>query len=174
MNIDREPDSAKPPIGAWRNWYALVATFFGVGRLSKMPGTLGTFVAFLLFILFGGINVYAFGVIVAVGTLAADRYVKMSASDTHDEIIIDKIAGYWAAMLGLDSSYSIIVFFLFRIAGILKPFPMSMAERLPGGIGIMADDISCGIIINVIVRMLTWLFFKQGFDVIYQYLGIGA
>lgn len=44
-------------------------------------------------------------------------------------------------------------------------------EKLPGGIGIMADDIAGGIMVNILIRCIHWIFFEGGINVIYGYFG---
>mgnify|MGYP003701677287 CR=1 FL=1 len=157
-----------------RTWYGALATRFGLGRFSKMPGTLGTLAAFLILLLMGGVNIYLLAAVIIIGTIAADRYAKAEKLDDPSEVIIDEVAGYWTAMLGLDPSYAIIAFFLFRIIDILKPFPVRNMEKLPGGIGIMADDICGGALVNLLMRLIFWLFFAGGFNVIYGFFGAGS
>ncbi|WP_341523897.1 phosphatidylglycerophosphatase A family protein [Fretibacterium fastidiosum] len=53
-------------------------------------------------------------------------------------------------------------FFLFRIVDILKPFPVSAAERLPGGVGIMADDLVGGAMVNLFLQALNSCFLRSG------------
>jgi phosphatidylglycerophosphatase A len=48
--------------------------------------------------------------------------------------------------------------FLFRVFDILKPFPISAAERLPGGLGVMADDVVAGLFTNLLIRGIFWFF----------------
>jgi hypothetical protein len=47
-------------------------------------------------------------------------------------------------------------------------------EKLPGGVGIMADDICAGIMVNLLLRATQWLFFSGGFDAVFKFFGIGA
>ena len=47
-------------------------------------------------------------------------------------------------------------FFAFRIFDIVKPFPARAAERLPGGWGIMVDDLVAGVYAHLVVRLLGW------------------
>jgi phosphatidylglycerophosphatase A len=46
---------------------------------------------------------------------------------------------------------------LFRIFDIVKPFPISRMERLPGGYGVMADDVMAGVFANIILFAWTRL-----------------
>ena len=45
-------------------------------------------------------------------------------------------------------------FLLFRIADIIKPFPADRLERIPGGVGVMADDAMAAVYANLALRAL--------------------
>ncbi|MDR0649288.1 MAG: phosphatidylglycerophosphatase A [Synergistaceae bacterium] len=153
-------------------WYGLFATFFGVGRVSKMPGTLGTAAALLIVLALGGVNIYALGAVILLGAVSADLYAKGKGVDDPHEVVIDEVAGYFVSMYGLGASSAVAAFFLFRVIDIVKPFPVDSAEKLPGGVGIMADDICGGVMVNAILRVVSWLFFADGFRAIGGWLGV--
>ena len=67
-------------------------------------------------------------------------------------------------MYGLPSGFFLPALFLFRVVDILKPFPINTAEKLPGGWGIMADDIVGGIIVNLILMLIRWLYLGGGWN----------
>lgn len=159
---------------AFKTWYGLISTVFGIGNVGKMPGTLGTLAAFVILLLIGEVDLWLLAATIVVGTIAADRYAKATGKDDPGEVVIDEVAGYWVSMLWLEPSYAVIAFFLFRVVDILKPFPVSYMERLPGGIGIMADDLCGGVMVNLMMRLFHWMFFAGGLTIIYQYLGIGG
>jgi len=157
-----------------KTWYGMIATFATAGMYTKMPGTVGTFVAFILLLSFGGIPLWVLALTVLAGTAAADRYAKNTGREDPGEVVVDEVAGYWVSMIGLDPTFAIVAFFMFRVIDIIKPFPVGKMEKLPGGIGIMADDICGGAIVNVLLRLLHWLFFGDGVSYISKLLGIGA
>jgi phosphatidylglycerophosphatase A len=64
-------------------------------------------------------------------------------------LLLNPIAGPW---------WTLLAFVLFRAADIVKPFPVRSLERLPGGIGIMADDLAAGIYANLALRACIWAF----------------
>lgn len=152
----------------------MIATVFGIGYISKMPGTLGTLAAALLSFIVGGIHYAAVIAVIIIGTIAADRYSKEIDKEDPSEVVIDEVAGYWVAMLGLDASFGVVAFFLFRVIDIFKPFPVNKLERLPGGIGIMADDICGGVIVNILLRATHWLFFEGGLELLKSAAGYGG
>ncbi len=131
---------------------ALVATWFGVGRLPVAPGTWGSAVtlpiAWFLALWLGPIWLLAVAAVVfAAGWWAADVYARRNEADDPGEVVVDEVAGQLVALavVPVDLIYYAAAFVLFRIADIWKPFPVSLAERrLGGGLGIMADDIVAG------------------------------
>jgi phosphatidylglycerophosphatase A len=70
-------------------------------------------------------------------------------SGRHDPgfVVIDEVAGQWLALLGspADWRHGLIALVLFRIFDITKPFPVRRLERLPGGWGIVFDDVAAGL-----------------------------
>ena len=75
------------------------------------------------------------------------------------KVVIDEIAGCFVALLLLPKSLftALLGFTLFRFFDIIKPFPVHRSQRLPGGWGIMADDLIAGTYANVVVRLILWL-----------------
>ena len=75
-------------------------------------------------------------------------------------IVIDEIAGFMVALLGIPFSPHWIVtgFFIFRIMDILKPPPIRYLDKnIPGGTGVVVDDLAAGIYSNLILRGLIML-----------------
>src|SRR6056297_340153 len=139
----------------------IVATFMYIGKFSRMPGTLGSVAAFIIF-RFVDIPILVFLPLVLFGGYCAGRYSEHSKIEDPSEVVIDEVAGMWVAMYNLPSGFGLPALFLFRILDILKPFPINLMEKLPGGTGIMADDIVAGIFVNIILIGATWLYFQGG------------
>ena len=140
----------------------MLATWFGVGRLPRAPGTFGTLAAVpLAFMLWapglpwvmplGALFVTAAGV-VASGVAASSAGLK-----DPQHVVIDEVAGYLVACSFGPPGWrcALLAFVFFRIFDIWKPWPVRRLEALPGGWGIMADDIAAGVLAGV----LTWLCF---------------
>ncbi len=136
------------------------ASFFGLGYMPTAPGTwgtLGAFFAWLVFLRHLSLSNYIFVLILLVifstyiANLANKKYYKKHDSP---HIVIDELCGYLVAMLGVSSGiyWGILGFFLFRIFDIFKPYPANIAEKLPGGIGILGDDIVAGIYVAIILN----------------------
>jgi phosphatidylglycerophosphatase A len=126
-------------------------------RKFKGGGLLGTAVGWgLLWVLptgteFSFLTLGMIAVAVVVSD-AAERYL------THDDprIVIDEVAGVWVAALGIsrDPVSLITVFIAFRVFDVMKGPWGKAAARLPGGWGIVADDLVAGVIANVLTRLL--------------------
>ena len=105
-------------------------------------------------------------VIVAVIALAvwlANSSEKLLGRKDPGCIVIDEIAGMLVTLAGLPFTFFTAAtgFVLFRILDIFKPFPIRMLERrVPGGAGIVIDDIVAGIIGNIALRMMLYIIEK--------------
>jgi len=72
-------------------------------------------------------------------------------------IVIDEFAGMMITLLGMPFTWKSALggFFIFRVMDILKPFPIRYLERtIPGGAGIVLDDVAAGIAAHLVLRLL--------------------
>jgi phosphatidylglycerophosphatase A len=131
--------------------HKLIATWFGLGLMPRAPGTFGSLGALpfaYLIISYAGLS----GLIVAIiavsliGWWAADKVGRESGEEDNQIIVVDEVAGQWVALLvaGLNIKLIIAAFLLFRLFDVIKPWPVSRCEKLPGATGVMADDIAAG------------------------------
>jgi phosphatidylglycerophosphatase A len=154
-------------------WYGAVSTICGLGYVSKLPGTLGCVVPFVFFLFFGSVSVLLILFLTAIGIIAVDRYVKTSA-EAPGGIIVDEATGLLVALWGMRRDFAIVGFFLYRIVDTVKPFPARRIGKLPRGVGVMADDIWCGVVTNVLLRLTDWMFLKGGLETVFRFLNIGG
>lgn len=146
--------SARGSLATW------IATLGGVGRVGRAPGTVASALslvpAYLLARYLGG-SVLFLGVFaaIAIGTWASDVYASEIGSSDPSECVIDELAGQWlaCALAPLSLSGFIFAFLAFRLFDIVKPWPVSAAERLGGGAGIMCDDLLAGLFAGLIVAV---------------------
>ncbi len=127
---------------------ALAATWFGSGRLPWMPGTWGSLAALPFAALLhwaGGATMLMLATLLVLvgGTVVAQVYAARSGRADPSEVVIDEVVGQWATLvpLGLDPVSYLVGFAGFRLFDTLKPWPIPLFEKLPGGWGIMADDL---------------------------------
>jgi phosphatidylglycerophosphatase A len=71
-------------------------------------------------------------------------------------IIIDELVGQWLALLFLPKGLIniAIAFILFRFFDIIKPWPISLIEKLPKGLGVMSDDLVAGFVTLVLIQVV--------------------
>jgi len=143
-----------------------IATIGGLGDRIPAPGTtVGSLPAYLLW--WGAcaalpttrarIEITAIGLFVAaaLGTWASEVEAQRRDETDPRPIVVDEVAGQWLTYLvalpfvPLQSSIHLAVFalagfLLFRFFDIVKPWPIRTLEQLPGGIGIIADDLLAG------------------------------
>ena len=154
---------AEPIRRAALSW--LIATFFGVGLFPFASGTIATAATVPLYVagyLAGGdLAILALAALfTAAGVAAAEVMERRLGYHDPSEVVVDEVAGFLITMLFLPMTVATCAagFLLFRALDILKPWPASRAEKLPGGWGIMADDVVCGVIANAVIHLgvLLW------------------
>jgi phosphatidylglycerophosphatase A len=104
----------------------------------------------------------AAGVALVAGLVACPAACRRFARKDPSEVVIDEVAGVLAglavvpahAMAAAPGVACILVFVIFRVFDIAKPYPVSSLETLPGAIGIMADDIAAGVLAGMITAAL--------------------
>jgi phosphatidylglycerophosphatase A len=135
----------------------ILATGFGVGYVPYVPGTIGSFVALLLFIfipldhfIWLAISIIFF----LIGIWASGSVEKEKGKDP-GIVVIDEYVGQWIALLFLPRILWIFIagFIIFRFLDIIKPFPAADLEEIDGGSGIMFDDMIAGIYTNMALQL---------------------
>ena len=143
----------------------LLAFGFGSGLSPKMPGTMGTVMGVLLYLLYPAqLDWRIYGIILLVAIIAGVFICHLSANamDVHDHpsIVWDEIVGFWITMFMVPKTWEWIVvgFLLFRFFDILKPWPISALDsKVKGGLGIMLDDIVAAIFSLLIIQFFVYL-----------------
>ena len=94
----------------------------------------------------------------AVGVYTADKAAPEWGKDP-GQVVVDEGVGFLftVALLPTDAWTLIVGFFVFRALDIVKPPPARQLESLPGGWGIVVDDVIAGIYGNLILRVLLYL-----------------
>jgi phosphatidylglycerophosphatase A len=142
----------------------LVATLCGVGLAPKAPGTAGSLVTVPVAWLIaresgsGGLIVAAC-VVFAIGWWAAAIVARAQGPDPQI-VVVDEAAGQLLALAAapLDPWFYAAGFVLFRAFDIAKPFPAGWADRrVPGGFGVMIDDIFAAVYAAILLLIGRWL-----------------
>lgn len=137
-----------------------LGTFFGIGFLPGAPGTYGSLAAILVIYLIqpGTLWLGIMLIFAIVAGIWCGSVVESGGRKDPSEFVLDEVAGQWLTFIFLPYSAAILIsgFALFRFFDILKPSPINQSQRLPGGSGIMADDILAGIFSNIILQILLY------------------
>ena len=142
----------------------ILATGFGAGFLPMAPGTMGTAVGVLICLagyslpwIFRLVFVFA---ICAISIYVAGRAETLFGKKDDQRIVIDEIAGLQVTMLpvAITGLHLCTAFVLFRIFDIWKPYPVNRLQDLPGGWGVVADDLGAGIYSGLLLLILTMIF----------------
>ena len=135
-----------------------IGTVFYIGKLPLAPGTWASVFAVLCwYFLFQSVNHFVLPAIsiflFLIGGIASDTIVKDSKEHDPSRIVIDEWVGQWVAlfMMPINIRTGVVAFVAFRIFDIIKPGPVRKMENIPGGWGIMADDVMAGIMAYFVV-----------------------
>lgn len=141
-----------------------LSTFFYVGFLPLIPGTIASLVGVAIFYFTGGnfwIMTLLAASIMILGFTVSGKAEKLFNKKDAKCIVIDEVAGMLLSLMFLpfDIKYVIAAFVLFRLLDILKPYPANRIQDLKGSMGIMGDDIVAGLYTNLIMLIIL----KMGF-----------
>jgi phosphatidylglycerophosphatase A len=142
----------------------LISSFFYSGYFPVAPGTAGSAAALVLYVLVRWsaspvIEAAVIAAVAVVGTWSASVTERHLHSTDPGQIVIDEVLGMLltVAFLPLHWQGVLLGFFVFRALDIVKPFPANVAERLHGGLGVMADDAVAGLYGNLLMRAALWV-----------------
>ena len=134
------------------------------GYIPFASGTFGSIAGLLFYYIPGFENpliiIPAIIIFGAYGIYVGSKFEKIYGKDPA-ECTIDEVVGMWISLLFLPKEIwiSVVVFFIWRIFDIIKPFPARRLESLKGGLGIMIDDIISSLYVLLIVHLFI-LFYK--------------
>ena len=141
-----------------------LATGGYLGHVPIEPGTFGSLPGLLICIGISGISLgYAILFTLALASVAiviAQQARKLIGGKDPSSIVIDEIAGMTVTLLGIPLTPFALVFgfLVFRVFDILKPFPIRhLDQKVPGGAGIVLDDVMAGVYGNLLIRVILWL-----------------
>jgi phosphatidylglycerophosphatase A len=133
----------------------VIATWFGCGYAPAGPGTAGSLAALAiacLLVRYAGWQPLWFAALVLVATApavwAADVAARALNLKDPGVVVVDEVLGQWLALAGarpLNVKSWLGAFILFRLFDIWKPVPVRNLEKIPGGAGIVADDLMAGL-----------------------------
>lgn len=155
------------PVALLRHPAGWLALGLGSGLAPKAPGTVASAVAVLLWV--GLLHLaapppalqLALFLLMLLPCMAACGWAarRLGRADPGC-IVADEFAGQWLVLLVTPPSWPwwLAAFVLFRLFDIAKPWPVRRLERLPGGLGIVADDLAAGIwaALLIVLAMRLW------------------
>ena len=140
----------------------LIATGLFVGYVPFAPGTAGSILGLFLYWAIPGSE--SFGLLAAIfllfllGVWSAKAVEQVTGVEDNQIIVIDEIVGVLVTLMFLEKNFTWLVVgcILFRFFDIVKLYPAGRAEELPGGWGVMLDDVVAGIYSLVSLRTIQW------------------
>jgi phosphatidylglycerophosphatase A len=136
----------------------VIATAFGAGYSPIAPGTAGSLVGLALFwplqLAPPWIQILVTVAAFFGGVAASTRLAQLLGRKDPGAAVVDEVVGMWLSLLFLPftPATAAAAFLLFRALDVFKPYPARQLEGLPGGWGIMADDVMAGIYANLLLR----------------------
>lgn len=139
-----------------------IATCGGLGYAPVAPGTVASLPVALLIWVLAPTDLWLLGaaaVVGAVGIWAAGREEARLGVRDPSSIVVDEAAGMLVTLVGHPKGLGWVLglFLLFRIMDIWKPFPIRQTESLPGGLGVVVDDLVAGVYANLLLQLARWL-----------------
>jgi len=157
-----------------RPFDVFLTTGFYSGYSPFAPGTMGALVATLLWLL--GFWLMSFWILQIVTAVCIVLFTLISIQPINrvekfwgedpKRVVIDEVVGVWICLLGVPYTadatrfwiYVVMAFALFRLFDIFKPLGIRKMEALPGGWGVMMDDILSGIYGLIVMIVCRWFF----------------
>ena len=121
------------------------------------PGTAGSLAGLVLWAVLPASLPAQIAAIVAsfgVGAWASSAAERHFHATDPGPVVIDEVMGMLVTLFLIPAGWpgAVVGFFWFRVFDVIKPYPANRLERLPGGVGIMADDFMAAIYANLALR----------------------
>ena len=138
----------------------MVSTVFWIGYSPWAPGTMGSLAALAFWLILptetASREVLGISVVSVLGILSSGRFSARLGIVDPGIIVVDEFVGQFISLLWTehDIIHGLTAFLFFRILDIFKLGPIRWAEQLPGGVGIMADDMLAGLLAGVLTSVI--------------------
>ncbi|MCK9218465.1 MAG: phosphatidylglycerophosphatase A [Bacteroidales bacterium] len=152
--------NCKPDFWKW------IVSGFGLGLIPLAPGTMGAIGALVPAILIrqycpqsSFLLILLILVFTVLGIIGTNKMIPRWGEDP-SKVVVDEMVGMWVALLWTPSGWLsvILAFILFRMFDIAKPLGIRSSEKLPGGWGVMVDDVLAGIYSNIFIQIVFLIF----------------
>lgn len=146
----------------------IIGTGFGSGFSPFAPGTAGALLATLVWlglsclvssVILLWLTVAMILVFTVAGIWASDCLEAFWGEDP-SRVVVDEMVGVWIVLLAVPAGhiwYASGAFVLFRLFDIFKPLGIRKMENLPGGVGVMMDDILSGVYGFIVLIAARWI-----------------
>ena len=136
-----------------------VATAFGIGYTPIASGTFGSAAGLVLWLALSSapvIQAATIGLLFGIGAWTAGIAERHFEATDPAPVVIDEVMGMLITLFMNPVGWAgaVAAFVLFRIFDVIKPYPADRLERLPGGLGVMADDAMAAVYANIALRAL--------------------
>lgn len=139
----------------------LLATGLGSGLAPVAPGTVGSLLALpIWWFVFADlplpVQLALLVGITLVSIWVVDRACRAAKVGDASAFVLDEFVGQWIALIAAPKSWLSLVigFALFRAFDVVKPWPVSWADRrLRGGLGVVVDDVLAGVLAAVVLQL---------------------
>lgn len=143
--------------------HEILSSFFGIGYIRKGGGTVAAIATALIWYVAvavpdSGMAIGTVLLVIVYGIWAGNVVEKKWGKDS-SKVVIDEVAGMLVALLFIPVTVLnvFVALVLFRFFDILKPLLIRRLEKLPGGWGVMGDDVLAGIYSNIVLQVLLLL-----------------
>lgn len=147
----------------WMKPKNFIAVGFGSGLSPFMPGTCGTVVGVIFYLIMQDFNLWLYALTVLlfilIGFWICGETAKELGAHDHPSIVWDEIVGYLLTMFAVPKGWLWVIlgFIYFRLFDIIKPWPIRLIdERVKGGIGIVADDLLAAVYAWIALQFSVW------------------
>ena len=136
-----------------------IATVGYVGYAPFAPGTFGSAAGLAVFVAVRSsgsaiVELAVIAVLFAIGIWSGTVAEHHFGGTDPGPIVLDEVVGMLITLclLPVSPAGAVAGFFVFRVLDVIKPFPSARFEKLPGGLGVMADDGMAAIYANIVMR----------------------
>ncbi|MCA0446892.1 MAG: phosphatidylglycerophosphatase A [Bacteroidetes bacterium] len=142
----------------------LLGSCFGVGNLPVAPGTWGSLIPIFPFILIPGFDslliLIPIFILITISGILIGSQTELYFKKDPEWFVLDEVAGQMIPLLLLSSSDYLLIglsFVFFRFFDITKVLKINQLQTLPGGWGIMVDDLAAGLYTLILIAGLKWI-----------------
>jgi len=137
-----------------------LVTGFGIGLLPIAPGTYGSILGMLLFLILAHLYLpilwlsLIITILYLVSYLAVQSALKIIQRPDPGEIVIDEVLGMMVVMMMIppDPKWAFLAFILFRLFDIFKPWPINVVDsKLKNALGVILDDFLAALYAGIII-----------------------